>query len=602
MLVEAKNFLLGIKQTLPSHAYFNGMKQSEKLRANYSQFLYFNLICYLLPVVIFNLIVNPLISYFELDGENSKIRFAIKWAYPILLLRLILEFLLYNTVFALTTAKLAATDNAELNKAIEAYKENHQSNCDCTQTDKLKKIVRSPIYYLSNHMFASIISTLTSPKLGFAIKTHIYGRALTETYIDHAELCVEHKREWLSKRNMLCLGIGFSFMLTNYLTYGALNYLIYSLFNISLDSIDVLSNFIVQDILFNITWFISIHAILTNPSILNINAEYVFDLYHLNNSIALKTYDLLKSPFKKLIKQNKKPNKVLTNIKELSKEFKLDQVFNYLLPSPFRTTKQLLKSKPIQLYLNINYVSLLELTAWLSSLNKRARPIVLGSELIGAKNILKGFLNNWLPETLIIIVFELISRDVFAENNILWLNKKIQKSSPFIDDSKWMRYLNKRYIAKDLKQEFELLEDPNLTRSTPNGTTIKEPSSTNPTPNTMFSEHWERIEELYELNQEQPHPDDTPAPDIIVSGSVSAPSSTSMPLLRLRQTNPQTKISQHVDNDWISTPRENIDNDSIDETVIDLMAMKLILPKYKQHRVITPSIINEQHFPAPGSC
>lgn len=579
-----------------------------------------------MPALIFNLLVKPTLDYTKAEEDFKKIDLFIRYAFPLYLFRIVIELLFYNTILTATTAKLSALDNNELSQATADYKEEKEKLCGCSQADKIRTIVRSPLYYASNHLFASGIDFLVNPIVGKLLKVNIYGRALAENYLDNSELCVEHKRLWLSQRNFLCLGIGLSFTLMHSFCINLINSLIYLISPIILANFDILSSFILNDSIFNVLWFVFTSIILTNPSILKTSTEYTFDLYKYSNTLALKGYNTIKEKTKTLVKQQANNPSVIATVGKYYKKLNIHELIYYLLPTPLRSPDEFIKTKPVQLFIYINRQNLLEVTRWLETIN-RAKPVVVGSGILGGKGLLKKILNRWFPETSILILFELIVNDTFSESNTSWLSKHIKEAKPGFSDSFFLKFLRKKFGLHDFIvvpeerslpvvtqrgpisiQEF-YIDNPTLTISPPSpvittqqleasepisSPTLHRPVAIQRDSLTRHSS-WEVISESPTVTMHFPgHA--LASEETQTHFSHDGQETTRLP----HEARNDEENSDGEDHDWMTSPRETVSSDSIDEHAVKMVSSTLILPYYRRN-IVTPNTLTREHFPKPRS-
>lgn len=337
LYTAVNNFLQGIKQTIPNYKSLKKIKISTTLKSTYQQALYFNLLYYMFPVFIYNLIINPLLEYFNLDTEENRISFILRNIYLFYCIRIAIELFFYNTLFTSCAAKLGTIDNDELDKQIEKFNIDSESQCQCEQSYKLKTILHSPIFYVSNHLLASVVGRAISPFISNLMRVHIYGRALVESHLNTTGICVQHGQQWLSRRNFLCLGVGFSFIGSYYLIDSLLGNALEYIRPGFMSSLNIIEQFILSDAVFCLLWLFYTLNIQFNAPMLFSNVEYSFNLYKANNNIALKILDFIKPKVKQLIVNKSDRENIITKMLCKYHEYNIHNLLYYVFPEPFRS-------------------------------------------------------------------------------------------------------------------------------------------------------------------------------------------------------------------------------------------------------------------------
>ncbi len=457
------NFLLGVKQTLPSHRLIKKFQYSSILQATFQQAIYFNLLRYIFPVLVYNLIINPLIEYFNLDTEHNRVKFIIRYIYLFYCMRLIIEFFLYNTLFASCAANLGAIDNIELDKQIEKFNLENKDFCKCAQATKLKMLLHSPLYDLSNQLTVGLVSNAISPFMGNLMRIHVYGRALVGTHFSATGFCVPHSQQWLSQRNFLCFGVGFSFICGYYLLDILLNSSLEYIRPGFANNLNMIESFVLHDGMFYLSWLFYTFTVQANISVLFSKQEYQFNLFRFNNILALKMFDILKPKIKKIILKKNGQENIMMNILTRYRDSDIYNIMYYILPVPFRSFDSFFSVAPLRLFIYLNYTSFLEFINWMQSRTfGLAKTAVKLSDLFDGGRVFKGVVNLWLPDTLISLLFNLITKGVFDNDNIKWLESNVLKATSQISELNFLEDTIKcfrKLLGIKKNHDFELLDD-----------------------------------------------------------------------------------------------------------------------------------------------
>ncbi|MBP9721673.1 MAG: hypothetical protein KBD64_00780 [Gammaproteobacteria bacterium] len=406
-----KTFYQGLLQVKPNKNILEVFENCKLTATIYNQILHYNLKFYLLPIVIFYWIIKPIFSLLNFN-KISILDLSLDLIFKIYLLKRIAEMLIYNLILTFAASTTAAAESPDIKQA---------KICDCSKMEKAKQLAKGPLYYLSNHCLAKIISLTFNPLISFPFKTITYGQALVEDYLTNAGSCVLHRQNWLSKHNKFALGIGASFILSHSLLS---NLSIYFINFLSAYKIDSISSFIIQDSFFNIIWLFFILNIHINSTLLLTTSEQPLYIFKFNHLIIDKIYDYWQPKISRFISYLGKnpPNLLLTSMIQT-----LTKIFKIILPKSIINPEILLSSPPLQLFLAQNSYDLLKITTWLQKLDQ-TRYFIISTDWLRLKSALKSFFSRWIPKALITLLFFAITKHFFAKINLQWLEKNIRDS------------------------------------------------------------------------------------------------------------------------------------------------------------------------------
>lgn len=407
---KKSNFYRGLTQTFPDKKSFSTIYNSPTANAICQQILYFNIIFYLLPVIIFSFIFNPIITlvgnYIDPFSILNNVGLGIGNFY---LAQTIIIMFVYNTILTISATNAAEAQSPDI-------KRDEGKICDCPKKAKLQSIIKGPLYYLSNHITTGILRSVLPSVFSLPLKIPVYGQALAETYLSNTGACVHHRREWLAKHNVFALGIGTSFVLTT----SFLDFLI-TTYAANLGS---LGTFIAQDAIFNLLWLFFIFNIHLSPSMLLSSTEYSCDLFRYNSKLVDMLYDDIKPKVKALVEklENGTPNPRIQAVLSVT-----SSIIIKLLPRAIKDPRRLITSPPVQLFFSQHRKGLLATIAWIQTISEW-KTVILKTEGVFRNKSFKKFSNQVFPETLIKLFFFSLKRNLLSETGINILRTYINKS------------------------------------------------------------------------------------------------------------------------------------------------------------------------------
>ncbi len=467
------------------------LKNSATTQSLVSQIYYFNILFYLLPVLFFYLILKPTTAL-HLGDEYAAlmVQNLLDIIANLYFLKIIGIMSLYNALLTICTSSIAASHTQDIT-------ESQKNICDCSRSEKLQQLLKGSLYYMSNNIFAHLFGIFTHPFIALPLKIITQGQGFIDGALANKGACPQHRRAWFSKHNLFALGVGTSFVVTQYLSEQMFSAII------DINSLNFLSTYIIQDSLSYLIWLSFMYNIYFSPTLVSLSDEYACDFFLLNNNIV----DILYSYFRPKIEFT------VNNLDKMTTR-------KYYLPGFIKnifSMDKLLTSPPMQLFLAQSQASLSVATMWLKRLDSFSF-MITDSEWLISRERLKFILSNWIPKTAVNLIFMAVTRGYLSESKVTWLEQQIAtaKLNPTENYSSMrlirflinkgaqhVQRLHRRYCHEQDIRSFEVVTAPTHSEST---ASLSSPCSelSSPTAIVEESDEWNLIWGLNEIQVVQP--------------------------------------------------------------------------------------------------